>query len=72
VRGTRATGGGSCAFELSSRREGEGGHHTGHLDALALGAGNLIGRFKNQFLEFVLALPALIFIDRHGMTTFTI
>jgi hypothetical protein len=68
MRGAGAAGGRGRTLEFPSHREGKGGHHPGYVDALALGAGDLVGRLEDQLLEFVLALLALVLIDRHGMT----
>ena len=68
--GTASTGGTGSALKLSAAGKGKGRHHPLDSFAFALRANNFFGGLQYQFFEFVLALIAMILINRHFMGSF--
>ena len=63
--GTASTGRASSTFELTTAGKGKGRHHPLNFFAFTFWAGDLFGGIEYQFFEFVFALTAMIFINRH-------
>ena len=52
-------------LKLPATGKGKGRHHPAHLLPLALRAVNLLGSIEDQFFEIMVALMAMVFINRH-------
>ncbi len=65
TRRTGSAGRTGSAFELPTAGKGKSRHHPVHLLTFAFRADNLLRSIENQFFKFVVALIAMIFINRH-------
>jgi len=68
--GTASAGGTGSALKLSAAGKGKGRHHPLDFFTFALRANNFFGGLQYQFFEFVLALIAMILINRHFTGSF--